>query len=110
MSKKGKSWTPPSDEELQVAIERAISGYVEPRPLSLVRFSDNSMFRRTYLTQEGGLSILGQTQYNEVDYSRLLYLGPVANQSGHGVYINLTTQTTHVIDIEELVELTEDEL
>lgn len=44
------------------------------------------------------------------NYRSLLFLGLIPNQSGHGVYINLKFNTTHVIDINELVELTEDEL
>lgn len=73
----------------------------EPRPLSLVRFANNSAFRKSV---ENGL-----IDYISIDQI-MLYLGPIPNQSGHSVFINLSDHTTHVIDTEELVELTEEEL
>lgn len=82
-----KTWIPKTDVEIEAEINKAKSNNKEPRPLSLVRFAD---------------------EIN--NYRSLLFLGPIPNQSGHGAYINLKFNTTHVIDIDELVELTEDEL
>lgn len=97
-----QTWTPKTDKEIDEMVEKAKSK-PEPRPLSLVRFADDSMFRKTYFPKDD------YGEYEQANYSNLLYLGPIPNQYGHGAYVNLKSNITHVIDIEELVELTEDE-
>ena len=104
MSNWKQTWIPKTDEQLNKEIEKAkdISNIKEPRPLSLVKFADNSAFRKA--VNDG---VYG----GDMDeFSRLLYLGAVPNQPGHGVYINLKSDTTYVIDIEELVEIEEEEV
>ena len=105
MSNWKQNWIPKTDEQLNREIEKAkdINSVKAPRPLSLVKFADNSAFRKAVTD---GIYV-GESMNN---FSRLLYLGPVSNQSGHGVYINLENNTTHVIDIEELVEMEEEEV
>lgn len=98
------SWTI-SNEELEKQIANAVEkSNKEPRPISLVRFADDSMFRKTSFPKDD------EGEYEKAHYSKLLYLGSIPNQPGHGVYVNLKYNTTHIIDIEELVELTGDEL
>jgi hypothetical protein len=96
-----KTWIPKTDAEIEAEIDKIKVNNKEPRPLSLVRFTDDSMFRQ-YVRDD--------PEEDMSDYRSLLFLGPIPNQSGHGAYINIKFNTTHVIDIEELVELTEDEL
>ena len=96
-----KTWIPKTDVEIEVEINKAKSNNKEPRSLSLVRFADDSWFRQ---------DVRDDPDDDINNYRSLLFLGPIPNQSGHGVYINLKFNTTHVIDIDELVELTEDEL
>ena len=105
MSNWKQTWIPKTDEQLNKEIEKAkdISNIKEPRPLSLVKFADNSAFRKAVTD---GVYV-GESMNN---FTRLLYLGGVPNQLGHGVYINLENNTTHVIDIEELVEMEEEEV
>lgn len=102
------TWTI-SDEELEKQITNATKKTnKEPRVFSLVRFADDSMFRKTYLINPDGTP---NTELEKSRYSRMLYLGPISNQLGHGAYINLISfNTIHVIDIDELVELTQDEV
>ena len=94
-----KTWVPKTDDEIEAEINKANNK--EPRPLSLVRFADDSWFRQ---------DVRDDPDDDINNYRSLLFLGLIPNQSGHGVYINLKFNTTHVIDINELVELTEDEL
>jgi hypothetical protein len=96
-----KTWIPKTDAEIEAEINKIKANNKEPRPLSLVKFTDDSMFRQY---------VIDDPEEDMSDYRSLLFLGPIPNQSGHGAYINIKFNTTHVIDIEELVELTEDEL
>lgn len=96
-----KTWIPKTDVEIEAEINKAKSNNKEPRSLSLVRFADDSWFRQ---------DVKDDPDDDINNYRSLLFLGPIPNQSGHGAYINLKFNTTHVIDIDELVELTEDEL
>lgn len=101
MNVKYPTWIPKTDAQIEAEIERVKNTPdAPPRPISLVKFADDSMFRK-YVndTEDEDMS----------NYKSLLFLGPVKNQSGHGAYINLKSNTTHIIDIEELVELTDDE-
>ncbi len=96
-----KTWIPKTDVEIEAEINKVKSNNKEPRPLSLVKFADDSWFRQ-YVRDD--------PEEDMSDYRSLLFLGPIPNQSGHCAYINLRFNTTHVIDIDELVKLTEDEL
>lgn len=102
---KNKTWIPPTDEEIEDIITKQC--VKPPRPLSLVKFASNSMFRKTYLVDSKGQPNI---EFERDNYSSLLYLGDIPNQSGHGAYINLTTNKIYIIDIDELVELTKEEL
>jgi hypothetical protein len=99
-----QTWIPMTDVEVEELLNnqlRAMSNNKGPRPLSLVRFAEDSSFRK-YKSSNN------EAHFKQ-NYSNLLYLGAVPNQYGHGAYVNLKFNTIHVIDIEELVELTEDE-
>lgn len=106
MTAYNKTWTPISDKEIDEQIDLITNkreSKKELRPLSLVKFADDSEFRKAV-----GAGSIKYTSMN--DFCNLLYLGPIPNQPGHGVYINLKNNTINVVDIEELVELSEDEI
>ena len=102
MTNWNQTWTPKTDKEIDVEIERAKANHKsEPRQYSRVKLTGDSWFRQ---------EILDDTDSDINDYNALIYLGSIPNQPGHSVYFNLKYNYIDSIHTDELEEVPEDEL